>query len=62
MTDLPANKLTKVTYAFADVNSTTGNVFLSDEWADIQMKFPGDVATNGTELFGSLNQLFKLKQ
>ncbi|KAH6625651.1 glycoside hydrolase superfamily [Boeremia exigua] len=62
VTDLPAEKLTKITYAFANVNSTTGEVFLSDEWADIQFHYPGDAFTNGTQLFGNLNQLYKLKQ
>lgn len=59
---MPADKLTQVTYAFANVNSTTGEVFLTDEWADLQFPYPGDVATNGTQLLGNLNQLYKLKQ
>lgn len=59
---MPAEKLTKVTYAFANVNSTTGEVFLSDEWADVQYSYPGDVITNGTQLRGNFNQLYKLKQ
>jgi chitinase len=62
VTDLPSEKLTKITYAFANVNSTTGKVFLSDEWADVQFNYPGDVASNGTQLFGNFNQLYKLKQ
>lgn len=62
MTDLPSDKLTKITYAFANVNSTTGEVFLSDEWADVQFNYPGDVASNGTQLLGNFNQLYKLKQ
>ncbi|KAF9691758.1 hypothetical protein EKO04_010408 [Ascochyta lentis] len=62
VTDLPAEKLTKITYAFANVNSTTGEVFLSDEWADLQYSYPGDVASNGTQLLGNFNQLYKLKQ
>ncbi|KAF3036842.1 hypothetical protein E8E12_007594 [Didymella heteroderae] len=62
VTDLPAEKLTKVTYAFANVNSTTGEVFLSDEWADLQYAYPGDVSSNGTQLLGNFNQLYKLKQ
>ncbi|KZM22263.1 Chitinase [Ascochyta rabiei] len=62
VTDLPAEKLTKVTYAFANVNKTTGEVFLSDEWADLQFSYPGDVASNGTQLLGNFNQLYKLKQ
>ncbi|CBX96416.1 hypothetical protein IAQ61_005706 [Plenodomus lingam] len=62
VTDLPYDKLTKINYAFANVNNVTGEVFLSDEWADIQYSYPGDVATNGTQLLGNFNQLFKLKQ
>jgi chitinase len=62
VTDLPADKLTKVKYAFANVNNVTGEVVLSDEWADVQFPYPGDVATNGTQLLGNFNQLFKLKQ
>jgi chitinase len=59
---LPADKLTKVNYAFANVNTTTGEVFLSDVWADTQFPYPNDVATNGTQLLGNFNQLYKLKQ
>lgn len=62
VTDLPAEKLTKVTYAFANVNKTTGEVFLSDEWADLQFNYPGDAPSNRTQLFGNFNQLYKLKQ
>ncbi|KAG9190922.1 chitinase [Alternaria panax] len=62
VTDLPADKLTKINYGFANVNNQTGEVFLTDEWADIQYGYPGDVATNGTQLLGNFKQLFKLKQ
>ncbi|OSS48448.1 hypothetical protein B5807_07891 [Epicoccum nigrum] len=62
VTDLPVEKLTKVTYAFANVSSITGEVLLSDVWADLQYQYPGDVPTNGTQLFGNFNQLYKLKQ
>lgn len=44
------------------MNSTTGEVFLTDEWADLQFAYPGDVASNGTQLLGNFNQLYKLKQ
>lgn len=44
------------------MNNVTGEVILSDEWADLQFPYPGDVATNGSQLLGNFNQLFKLKQ
>jgi chitinase len=63
VTDLPADKLTKINYAFANVNNVTGEVELSDEWADVQFPYPGDVVVNGsTQLLGNFNQLYKLKQ
>lgn len=62
MTDLPADKLTKINYAFANINNVTGEVQLTDEWADLQYGYPGDVPTNGSQLLGNFNQLFKLKQ
>ncbi|KAF2795616.1 glycoside hydrolase family 18 protein [Melanomma pulvis-pyrius CBS 109.77] len=65
VTDLPSTKLTKVNYAFANINATTGEVFLSDPWADVQFHYPTDVVsniTNSTILYGNFNQLFKLKQ
>ena len=61
VTDLPAKQLTKVNYAFANLNNVTGEVMLSDEWADIQIPYPGDVAGNNT-LLGNFGALFKLKQ
>lgn len=37
-------------------------MFLSDKWADVQYPYPGDVVSNGTQLLGNFNQLYKLKQ
>lgn len=68
VTDLPAAKLTRINYAFANINNLTGEVFLSDPWADLQYKYPSDTASNltvnsnATILYGNFNQLFKLKQ
>jgi chitinase len=62
VTDIPAEKFTKINYGFANVNNATGEVFLSDEYSDIQFAYPKDVPTNGTQLLGNFNQLFKLKQ
>jgi chitinase len=44
------------------VNNSTGEVFLTDEWADLQFPYPGDEASNGTQLLGNFKQLYKLKQ
>ncbi len=44
------------------MNNKTGEVVLTDEWADLQFGYPGDVATNGSQLLGNFNQLYKLKQ
>lgn len=62
VTDLPAEKLTRISYAFANVNNVTGEVILSDEYSDLQYAYPGDMASNGTQLLGNFNQLYKLKQ
>ncbi|KAF2848088.1 glycoside hydrolase family 18 protein [Plenodomus tracheiphilus IPT5] len=62
VTDLPYDKLTKINYAFANLNNVTGEVFLTDEWADLQFQYPGDAPGEGTQLYGNFNQLFKLKQ
>ncbi|PSN67634.1 glycoside hydrolase [Corynespora cassiicola Philippines] len=62
VTDLPAERLTKITYAFANVNNQTGEISLSDEWADVQFRYPTDVDSNGTTLYGNFNQLYQLKQ
>ncbi|KAG9377273.1 Glycoside hydrolase family 18 protein [Pyrenophora tritici-repentis] len=62
VSDLPIDRLTYVNYAFANLNETTGEVFLSDEWADIQRPSPTDVATNGSQLLGNFNQLYQAKQ
>lgn len=62
VTDLPADKLTKINYAFANVNNVTGEVVLTDGWSDLQFAYPGDIPTNGSQLLGNFNQLYKLKQ
>ncbi|KAJ6060944.1 Endochitinase B1 [Penicillium canescens] len=39
ITDVPAENLTHLVYVFANVNTTTGSVILSDTWADLQYAY-----------------------
>ncbi|KFY96387.1 hypothetical protein V500_02469, partial [Pseudogymnoascus sp. VKM F-4518 (FW-2643)] len=61
--DIPADKITHVLYAFANINPETGNVFLSDEWADTDKPFEGDpIDDASSNLYGCLKQLYILKK
>ncbi|GAQ03175.1 endochitinase B1 [Aspergillus lentulus] len=63
VTDIPADKLTHLSYAFANINTTTGSIVLSDEWADLQYSYPGDDNTApGTNVYGNIKQLYLLKK
>ncbi|KAG6002303.1 hypothetical protein E4U21_003254 [Claviceps maximensis] len=61
--DIPARQLTHLSYAFANVNNVTGEVILSDTYADLQYAYPGDVTnSSGTNVYGNIKQLFLLKK
>ncbi|KAJ5998199.1 Endochitinase B1 [Penicillium canescens] len=63
ITDVPAENLTHLVYAFANVNTTTGSVILSDTWADLQYAYPGDNTTvPGENAYGNIKQMFLLKK
>lgn len=59
VTDIPADKLTHLNYAFAGI-SKDGEIALLDEWGDTQFPYPGDA--DDQPLKGNFNQLRLLKE
>lgn len=60
---MPAKLLTHVLYSFANVSTATGEVQLTDPWADTDKHLDNEGWNDpGTLVYGCVKQLFKLKQ
>ncbi|KII92909.1 glycoside hydrolase family 18 protein [Plicaturopsis crispa FD-325 SS-3] len=60
---IPTQDLTHLLYAFANLKADTGEVVLSDDWADKDIHYPGDSWNDsGDNLYGNFKAIYNLKK
>ncbi|NQS98430.1 MAG: T9SS type A sorting domain-containing protein [candidate division Zixibacteria bacterium] len=58
--DIPADMISQINYAFANIDNSAGTIILGDEYADTQKWYPGD-SWHPDSLRGSFHQLQIIK-
>ncbi|KAK6518815.1 Endochitinase 1 [Arthrobotrys conoides] len=60
---IPADDLTHILYAFADLSPDSGEVKLSDVWSDKDIHYPGDSWNEDpSNLYGNFKAIYNLKK
>ncbi|KAK6331280.1 Endochitinase 1 [Orbilia blumenaviensis] len=60
---IPADDLTHILYAFADLSPDSGEVKLSDAWSDKDIHYPGDSWNEDpSNLYGNFKAIYNLKK